>query len=176
MTIKEMIEAYDIKLAADEKLRINNPHHVTADNALEMIKSRKPEIIAFLHMKKAAADEAAAQRRAKIEAIEGLSELHEALRKKAEFYQNLNRMMDDENNDGVFPPRKPEVSPEEIAKKYPRAAAYVRAEDWSNAAHCAKASIGEKALDAIINGADYESAVKAMETEWSEYCTEHIWD
>ena len=40
----------------------------------------------------------------------------------------------------------------------------------------AKSEAGQKALDAIINGDDYNAAIVTMEAEWSEYCTKHLWD
>lgn len=176
MTVKEIVETYNVRLASGGRLGIYNSRRVDADNALEMIKARKPEIVAYLHAQVEAAAEAAAQRQAKINAIEGLAQLRAALRADAEYYDAFNRMMDDEYNDGARPPKKPEVSPSEVAAKYPRAAAYIKAESWSYAAHYAKAAAGRKALEKIIDGGDHESAINAMGKEWSAHCAEHIWD
>lgn len=148
----------------------------SGDNALDFIRSRKPEIIAYLQAEKAAAEEAAAQRQAKIKAIEGLDELYAAMNAAADYYEAFKRMMEDQDNDGAFPPKKPDVTPAEVSAKYPRAAAYVKAEKWSCAAHYAKAAAGRKAQEAIINGADHEAAIEAMEAEWTAYCNAHIWD
>lgn len=108
--------------------------------------------------------------------IEGLKELYEAISAARDYTEAFKRMMDDESNDGVFPPVKPAVSPAEISAKYPRAAAYVKAETWSYAANYVKADAGRKALEAIINGAEPEATIKEMEAEWTAYCLEHIWD
>lgn len=176
MTIEEMIKNYSITLADGGRIRMGNGRRVELDNALDTIKARKPEIIAYLQAQKATAEEAAAQRKAKINAIEGLDALYDAMNAAAEYYDAFNRMMDDPDNDGAFPPKKPDVTPAEVSAKYPRAAAYVKAETWSRAAHYAKAASGQKALEAIINGADYASAIEAMEAEWTAYCNERIWD
>ena len=44
------------------------------------------------------------------------------------------------------------------------------------AAHDVKASAGSRALEKIINGDDYASAIAEMDAAWAQYCTDHIWD
>lgn len=176
MTIEEMISAYRITLADGGRIRMGNVRRVERDNALELIKTRKTEIVAHLQSKKAAAEKAAAERQAKVKEIEGLDELYATMKAAADYHEAFNRMMEDRDNDGAFPPKKPGVSPAEISAKYPRAAAYVRAENWASAAHYAKSAAGQKALEAIINGADPDATIKAMEAEWTAHCTDRIWD
>lgn len=59
---------------------------------------------------------------------------------------------------------------------YPRAEAYLKAEQYRDAANYVKSAAGEKALEAIINGADPAESIAAMEAEWNAYCEKHIWD
>lgn len=83
-----------------------------------------------------------------------------------------------ENDDAIFP-SKPSVTPEGIEalrKKYPRAAAYRKAEAGSFAANYVQASAYKKALECIINGDDYEKALADADAEWKAYLDEHIWD
>ena len=63
-----------------------------------------------------------------------------------------------------------------LKEKYPRAAAYVKAYNWTLASHFVKCGAGRKALERIINGEDYDAAIRDMEKEFSDYCDEHIWD
>ena len=75
--------------------------------------------------------------------------------------------------------RRATVTPEGIEalrKKYPRAAAYRKAEAGSLAANYVQASAYEKALERIINGDDYEKALVDADAEWKAYLDEHIWD
>lgn len=49
-------------------------------------------------------------------------------------------------------------------------------DDWSGAAHYAKAGAGRRALERIINGEDHNTVIEEMEAEWSSHCREHIFD
>ena len=51
--------------------------------------------------------------------------------------------------------------------QYPLAAAYARAEGYSEAANDQKASAGRRAMEAIERGADALAAIQIMEAEWS---------
>lgn len=73
----ELIKKYEISLSNDGILR-GNVVQAEKDNVLDEIKSRKAEIIARLEETKAAEERAAAERAAKIAAIEGLEEIKRA--------------------------------------------------------------------------------------------------
>lgn len=141
-----------------------------------MWKAEIAEIKANLIAERDAERAAAAAKQAKIDAIEGLKEIHDALEAQADYYRAFDRMMEDENNDGVCPPKRPTGNIAELKAKYPRAAAYIAAEKYSNASNYAKAIAGDKALEKIINGEDYVAALAAMEKEWSDHVNEHMWD
>lgn len=185
MSVIEMIDLYRIQLVPgkSDKIWLLNECMVKKHDALEEIRARKPEIIAELMQRKEAEDaeteaykKAIAEREAKLYAIEGLSELMQA-RSQLEIYREaLAAMMDDESNDGAFPPPRPTSNPAELSKQYPRAAAYLKAESYEFASNAVKSAAGKKAEERIINGEDYAAAIRDMETEWADYCTAHIWD
>lgn len=142
-------------------------------------KAHKPEIMEYLLKKEKQAEEdaqKARERQAKIEAIEGLKELEAANEALLNYREAFNQAI--ESGDAIFP-SKPSVTPEGIEalrKKYPRAAAYRKAEAGSLAANYAQASAYKKALERIINGDDYEKALADADAEWKAYLDEHIWD
>ena len=140
------------------------------------VKAHKPEILSFLIEKEEAEKKAMADRQAKIDAIEGLKELEAANEALLNYREAFNRAI--ENDDAIFP-SKPSVTPEGIEalrKKFPRAAAYRKAEAGSLAANYVQASAYKKALERIINGDDYEKALADADAEWKAYLDEHIWD
>ena len=173
MTAAEMIKKYDIRLATEGRIGIYNANRAKKDKMLDTIFAAKPEIIAVLTAEKEAAEKAAAERKAKIDAIEGLNELKAAIDEHERYYYDFNAAM--ERGDGRLPAR-PTSSVRETAEKYPRAAAYLKAESYEYSANYAKSGAGKKARERIINGEDYEQVLADMEKEWSEYCNEHVWD
>lgn len=134
------------------------------------------EIKADLTARKEAEDAARAARKAKIAAIAGLPEIRAAIEAEERYRAEFDVMMDDENNDGARPPKRPATDVAQLMAEYPRAAAYLKAESWSMAAHDVKASAGSRALEKIISGDDYASAIAEMDAAWAQYCTDHIWD
>ncbi len=173
MTVKELIEHCEISLMGSDKLKIRNT--IQGQKMLEEIKARKAEIIDYLVAEEAAAKAAAEDRKAKIAAIEGLAELQDALDAEANYHHEVNRRFEDEALSSIMPAR-PKVNAKELAAKYPRAAAYVKAEDWTYASNYAKNAAGRKALERIINGEDHEQVLAEMEAEWSAHCDQHVWD
>ena len=141
-----------------------------------MWKAEVNEIRMHLQSEEAAKQAAAKSRQEKINAIDGLQEIYDARNAWSRYRKNFRRMMDDQDNDGARPPVQPTANIDALNTKYPRAAAYVKAEDYSYAANYAKSSAGRKALEKIINGEDYAQAIADMEAEWSAYCEAHIWD
>lgn len=179
--INGLISRWNIHLAPDgERIAIYSRPSAAI---LEEIVSLKPQIMAELRQRKAteeeleAAEEVACRaRQAKIAAIEGLKAIENAIAAEEAYAEAFDRMMDDEYNDGVNPPSRPKESSKELKAKYPRAAAYIKAENWSFASNYAKAGAGSKAKERIINGEDYNTVLADMDAEWSVHCQEHIWD
>lgn len=173
MTVKELIEHCEISLMGSDKLKIRNV--ARGKSMLAELKARKDEIIDYLLAEEAAAKAAAEDRKAKIAAIEGLAELQAARDAEANYHYEVNRRFENEALSSMLPAR-PEVSASEVSAKYPRAAAYVKAEGWTHANNYAKNAAGRKALERIINGEDHEQVLAEMEAEWSAHCDQHVWD
>jgi len=173
MTVKELIERCEISLMGSDKLKIRNV--ALGQKMMGELKARKAEIIDYLVTEEAAAKAAAEDRKAKIAAIEGLAELQAAIDAEANYHHEVNRRFEDEALSSIMPAR-PKVNAEDVAAKYPRAAAYIKAENWTYASNHAKNAAGRKALERIINGEDYEQVLAEMDAEWSAHCDNHVWD
>lgn len=106
--------------------------------------------------------------------VPGLRELESAIAAWNNYHHEFSRMMDDEYNDGVNPPKKPTVDVDEIRAKYPVAAAYLKAQSYAYASHYAKVAAGEKAVERIANGEDYKIVIDEMEAEWSQAAHESV--
>jgi predicted RNase H-like HicB family nuclease len=96
--------------------------------------------------------------------IEGLREIKRAIALEERYQFAFEKMMEDPSNDGANPPEKPEISSEELKKKYPRAAAYLKADDegW----------IGIDFAKRILDGEDHEVIMQEMK----EAIEEHVDD
>jgi hypothetical protein len=125
---------------------------------------------------KAASVEAMSTYTRKLAAIEGLAELRSAINNHERYANQFQRMMEDENNDGVRPPKPATENLTELNARYPRAAAYLLAEDYSLASHYAKSGAGNAAMTAILDGADHDAAIAEMKQAWSDHCAAHAWD
>ncbi len=183
-TPEELIKQYNITIAyvyergkgtvPSGKIQIRKGDLARKNGDLDAIVAAKPEIMAIL----AAADEAerqkAKEREAKIDAIPGLKEIRAARADLHAWHDEWEASFCDVGGLGVRP--RPEYDFEEMYKKYPRAKAYLQAEAYSCSENFSKAASGVKALNAIIDGADPATAIAAMEAEWSDYCTRHMWD
>lgn len=76
---------------------------------------------------------------------------------------------------GVRP--RPEYNLDEMYKKYPVAAAYLKAEKEEYSSNYTFSAIGKKAKDAIIeNPQNYKEIIAKMEKEINDYLEERMWD
>lgn len=91
-------------------------------------------------------------------AVPGVHALRAAYDGETAYQDAFERMMADEQNDGVNPPRRPASNSDELAAQYPRAVVYLRAEGYSCAAHDLKASAGRKAMNILASGGSIEDA------------------
>lgn len=97
-------------------------------------------------------------------AVPGLTELMSAISAEEDYRIAFNRMMEDEDNDGVNPPPHPTGrSSREIARDFPKAALYLKAETYERAANYHKVSAGKKAKALIRAGGDLEEAQEIMD-------------
>lgn len=97
--------------------------------------------------------------------VPGLSALREARDAAEEYREAINQMMDDESNDGVFPPEKPSSDPAAMAAEFPRAALYLKAEGYSCASNDRKASAGSRAMQILAEGGSEDEA-RAVLDNW----------
>lgn len=116
------------------------------------------------------------ERRAKIGAIPGLREIEAARADLVNWKLEFDASFDGENGGGVGVRPKPKYDMDALYAKYPRAKAYLDAEDFAASDNDAKANAGRKTLEAIINGENHEQAIDTMNSEWAAYCESHIWD
>lgn len=178
MNTQELIQRYRIALKIDEHGQPNGNLVVyRADKAaLAAIKAAKPEIIAALLAERDAGIRAQRERQEKIDAIPGLREIKTARADLVNWKLEFDASFDGENGGGVGVRPKPKYDMDALHAKYPRAKAYLDAEDFAASDNDAKSAAGRKALEAIINGENYEQAIHTMNSEWSAYCEKHIWD
>lgn len=172
--IKDMISKYGIKIHKDG-VHLAMSQFVTKNpEDKDYIISHKTEIMDYLKAEAEAKQKAAEERQAKISAIEGLDLLKKTINAWAIYHDEFNRFIE---NDAIGkPPVKPTADIEALKAAYPRAAAYIKADNFTDAAHYAKSSAGRKAKERIINGDDPDIVIADMENEWKSYCDEHIWD
>lgn len=171
--MKEIIKKYNLKVVDDDKLSAHPSLRKQKDDE-DFVKSHKQEIIDFIKAEEAATKKAAEERKAKIDAIQGLKELQAAIYERQKYSYEFSRFIE---HDGIGkPPVKPTADIEALKAAYPRAAAYIKADNFTDAAHYAKSSAGRKAKERIINGDDPDIVIADMENEWKSYCDEHIWD
>ncbi len=127
------------------------------------IAEMKPQILAYFQ----AEIDAQEEREAKIAAIEGLQEIRKARAEIENYHCKFQASFEGENAvGGLFVGKKPQYDLDAMAQKYPRAMAYLKAEDRSHSANYKYSIIGEKAKERIINEPDnYETIIAEMEAE-----------
>lgn len=107
-------------------------------------------------------------------AVPGLSELRDALAnaeyENERYHEQLQKMMEDGQNDGARPP-KPfdeslDVKYDQLCELYPRAALYLKAERQHRTAHWSdntgKGAAGKKAMEILASGGSIENANTAL--------------
>lgn len=146
------------------------------DKAVKLVKANPAEmqeIKAALLAEQTEERETAERRRNFRAAIPGLAEIEAADEAFFAYRRAFARAMD--SGDGVYP-KPPKENTDELRKRYPMAAALLRAESYSRAANYHKAGAGRKAVERILDGEDWEKAISDMETEWDAAVSEHMWD
>lgn len=179
MSIKNIISVLRISIAEDgERLQFfsETKRKADVDAACAAVKARKPEIMAYLREK--AEKEAEYQHR--VEDIEGVKEIRAAMTTWESYRDKFNDAM--ERGDGILP-NKPTVDVALSCRMYPRANAYLLAEDYVCSEHYIKSGIGTKTLEKIIyddHAQDdrqyWADIITSMKKEWEDYCIAHMWD
>lgn len=101
---------------------------------------------------KIGSEQARAEQAALEAAIPGITLLEAAHYSETAYMEAFNRMMEDEHNDGVRPPKAPAHNTDELSKQYPRAALYIKADAYSAASHDQKSAAGDKAKRILRSG------------------------
>lgn len=183
MTIEEIIDRYNIQIDVDYvdgeiiktgRICVMDVQLMKKENAKDLIHTHRDEIFQFLSKQFDTEQKIKAERRKKIDGIEGLKILKDAIRDIENWHYEFEKSFDDVGGLGVRP--YPEHDITALKEKYPRAAAFLLAESWEYMPHYMRSTAGIKAKERIINGEDYNEVIKDMKAEWDEYIKDHRWD
>lgn len=105
--------------------------------------------------------------------VAGLKEIDKAKSDNLTYQQELGKAIE---RGGVNLPKPVENKLPKLAKKYPRAYAYSKAEGYANSSNYDKSAIGKKAMAEIRQGGDYKKAIEKMEREWKESAEKSMWN
>lgn len=114
----------------------------------------------FQNYKKETAEK---ERQHLLENVPGLIILQSAVDQWNYYFEVFNRAMEDEYNDGVSMPIKPTSDIDQLKKEYPRAAAYVKADNYLMASNFLKSSAGATAMKILGDGGPLEEANNVLE-------------
>jgi hypothetical protein len=95
--------------------------------------------------------------------IPGLSVLQAAYADEEEYREAFTRMMEDEQNDGVRPPKAPRHNIAELEQQYPAAAIYIKADGYEGASNYLKSAAGKKAKALLLEGGTIEEAAAILD-------------
>lgn len=175
-TVKELIDRYGIRAADGGKIFVREGKLATKDNALDELKARKAEILEHLAAEAARKEAAAAERARKIDEIEGLAEIKGAEIDLAQWEMEFSSSFEGPDACGGLGVRPmPQYDIAAMKAKYPRAAAYLRAEAEAYKTNYELSAIGRRALDEVIFG-DYNTAMDTMEKEIADFSARHLMD
>ncbi len=177
MTVQELIAKYTISIHTDGvNISIGNSALMNKDKTIDEIKTKKPEILDILRQEKAEKEKAASERKAKIDAIEGLAEIKQAKREIETWRENFNRSFEGEYG-GRGVGQKPNYDIKAMCEKYPAAASYLRAESEMFKSNYQISAIGKKALEAIIeNPENHAKIIAEMEKELKQLAEKYLFD
>lgn len=176
--IRELIKAADIRKywKDSSKIQVFNSNFTKDSRNVELIKSAKQEILAYLDEQEAEENARREDRKRRIREIEGLTEIENAKSAINRWYDKFNASFEGENAcGGMGCGSKPDYDFEAAYKKYPRAAAYLECEEYAHKSNWELSAIGKEALEEVIYG-DYEKALKMLEEGRNEFCMKHAWD
>lgn len=178
MTIKDMIERYSIiegQGARRGQIYISRADLAKRDGAVEAIKARKGEIIAYFAQQREAAEQRRREHDDKVAAIEGLAEIQAALDDIDAWQREFDASFDSEDGGGFGVRPRPEYDLDAMKRAHPRAAAYIRAQEYASKDNDELSAIGRRAEAAILDG-DYDAAIARMDEELRAFTERHLWD
>jgi hypothetical protein len=103
----------------------------------------------------------------------GVAELKAAIEDHEQYAHEFEEMMEDEDNDGVRPPKLPTSDVAALEARYPVAALYLTAQAYLLASNHHKYSAGKRASEIIESGGSIEEARQVLENWLPESST---WD
>lgn len=168
MTVQEFIKKYNPQIITwgenKGKLRIPN----LPKNLRPFAAEHKPEILEILQK-----EQEEREKKSPYNIIEGLEELQTVqIEWNAYLYQNQQSF----GMECRKAPKEPKSDLSDLKAKYPRAAAYLYADSFSDSRNVGKSGAGQRAKKRILTGEDPEQVLKEMEAEWTAYCMDHQWD
>jgi hypothetical protein len=108
--------------------------------------------------------------------IDGLGEILETVaswrRYNSMYKRELDTNKDEPYSDKLMAVR-PRVMVDELLAKYPRAAAYTIASDWTRSPNCIQRVAGKRAQAAIVANEDYVAAIETMIREWNAHSAKY---
>jgi hypothetical protein len=184
MTIEQLVRRYTLSItinpATNQEALMADLGAIKRDNAKEEIKQKKAEIMAYLKDQRAEDEKRAEEARQRekdrserIKQIEGLKEIQDAIEDLERWQYEFDKSFDDVGGLGVRP--KPDYDIKAMRQKYPRADAYLRAEEEYLKSNYELSAIGKRALEEVIFG-DWQKAMETMDKEIKEFVDRHIWD
>ena len=98
--------------------------------------------------------------------IPGLRKLEAAREDVNRYFEQFSEMMEDENNDGVRPPKPIDINLVKVLEeKYPIATAYLKAESYEYSSWYVKSGAGRTAKEKLLNEENYIIVMADMEKE-----------
>lgn len=172
--IELLVQKYKLTLYGEENIKFGGTK-AEFEKALPLLKEHKAEIIAYLKKQEADRKATVKERQAKINAIEGLTEIKNAIYDLNRWEEEFNASFDDVGGLGVRP--KPKYDMDALYKKYPVATAYLKAEKEAEKSNYELSNIGKKALNKIIDCPEnYIAIIEEMEREIKAFVERHMWD
>ena len=173
MNVNELIKKYELQILEQNGKRGVHACKNPTDTDKRDIISNMEAILVELDRRESEKNHAYEEREKKINAIEGLQEIRNAIDEIDCYKSEFDRVW--ESGESVYP-SKPKVDVAALKAKYPRAAAYLKAESYSMSSYLPKYSSGTKALERIQKGENYPAVIQDMENEVKRETEAHLWD
>ena len=169
---EKMIQKYNIRLGVNkDKLVVDSKIGRSAKDK-QYIKEHRDELLEILIDREEKKEQELQEKRKRIESIQGLKELQKTIADWNRYSSAMSRYIERDCTGNA--PEKPKKTIAEVKQEYSKAAAYVKADQWSYSSHYFKSSCGERAKEAILNGEDFETAIDDMVTAWKKYTEESV--
>lgn len=112
-------------------------------------------------------------RKAKIAAIEGLTEIKAAIAAWVKYHQERTRFDNGDIDYEDIPTYNPSKI-DDLKKKYPRAAAFLEAERWISTDNPVKVRLGSRAMEKILNDEDPYAVLAEMSRGLDAFCLAQV--